>query len=121
MSGPVQTALRELEEILDRLSDPGPLEAADLEVLARSWDETTARLDQLVEAEPTADSRQCDLDRARLKRLIQRLPDVQRSLATHKSEVARQLFSENRRFKNMRSGYGSIAAGYATRKFNRQV
>ena len=116
MSAPVQTMLRHLDDILDRLSAPEDLEPKDLKKLAQRWDEATARLDKLVETE-RPNPRQRDLNRARLKQIIGRLPDVQKALASHKSDVARQLFSENRRFQSLRKGYGS-AVSQISRKFN---
>ena len=116
----IESTLGELGRVLDRLTEPEELAAEELAQLARVWDVAAERLDRLAEAAGgRGDPRLRDLNRARLKQLIQRLPEIQERLSRHKSDIARQLFSENRRFQSLRSGYGAASRG--SRHFSRQA
>lgn len=101
----MDAALTHLERILDRLSNPEKLQSDEVGFLAREWDTAVARLQTLVARGPKSPARQ--RLRPRLAQVIQRMSEVEEKLTRHKSAVARQLFSENRRFQALRRGYKS--------------
>ncbi len=101
--------LARLEAILDALAKPEELTAEAVGGLAREWDEEMVRLDHFPES--GAFQALSPGDRLYLQvwlqRLLDRLPSVQALLVAHKSDVARQLFSENRRFQALNSRYSA--------------
>ncbi|MEO5339755.1 MAG: hypothetical protein H7837_04440 [Magnetococcus sp. MYC-9] len=108
--------LSRLESILDRLTEPERLTAEEVGVLAQEWDVHLALLDAFPEGDiyrrlPAGERLYL---RVWLQRIQERLPAVQELLTAHKSELAQQLFSENRRFRAINSRYSADTWSGAT-------
>ena len=117
----MRTLLSQFETILDRLSSPESLEAEEVGHLAQDWDVAVQRLEQLSAdkaLETLPESERIYL-RVRLQRIIQRMPEVQALLVAHKSAVARQIFTENRRFQSLHNRY--IASFGGTSRLHQKV
>lgn len=111
----MKNALIQLETILDRLANPEALEAEELGHLVRDWDTAIRKLDAFPEDNTLSTSEKAPL-RFRLKRIIQRVPDIQSLLIQNKSDIAKRLFSENRRFKALSNGYGAMQRNSRSRQ-----
>lgn len=99
--------IQELDEILDRLQLPEELDADQLAALMSAWDQGMARLEPFTQRFPDGVA-PGDGTRERLTRLVKRIQEIQPLLMRHKSEVADQLFSENRRVQALRRGYDAV-------------
>ena len=113
--------LAHLERILERLSTPESLEAEEVGHLAQDWDSAMLQLENFPNGEVfrgLAPSEKIYL-RVRLERVIKKLPDVQALLVAHKSAVAQQIFTENRRFQSLHSRY--VASFGGTSKLHHKV
>ncbi|MBF0162242.1 MAG: hypothetical protein HQL88_08130 [Magnetococcales bacterium] len=112
----MKSILARLDLLLDRLSMPERLGVEEGASLLQEWDETMALLEHFPETTAFA----CLPAGERLylqvwlQRIQQRLPAVQSGLLAHKSELAKQLFSENRRFQSLNSRYAADTGGSAT-------
>ena len=109
----MRTVLAHLERILERLSTPESLEAEEVGFLAQDWDAAMLRLEQIPEEAAFAalpESEKIYL-RVRLQRLMQKMPAVEALLIAHKSAVAQQIFTENRRFQSLHSRYRASFGG----------
>ncbi|MBF0179853.1 MAG: hypothetical protein HQM03_07490 [Magnetococcales bacterium] len=98
-----------LEGLLDRLAEPERLDGEDVGEVMAQWDEDMAALEALTAKFPDGVT-PGDGTRERLTRFVKRIAEVQPELVKHKSEVADQLFAENRRMQSLRRGYGVMAA-----------
>ncbi|MEO5348752.1 MAG: hypothetical protein H7836_03790 [Magnetococcus sp. YQC-3] len=101
--------LTRLDAILDGLAKPEDLTAEAVGLLAQEWDALMGRLEQLPESAAYQALSPGDklYLRVWLQRILDRLPAVQGGLSAHKSDIARQLFSENRRFQAINSRYSA--------------
>ncbi|MBF0400424.1 MAG: hypothetical protein HQL90_06615 [Magnetococcales bacterium] len=105
----MRAILSQLEAILDRLAQPERLSAEEVGFLLRDWDTAMACLEGFPEsaaAAALAPGEKLYL-RVWLQRILERLPVVQDLLVVHKSDLAKQLFSENRRLKSLNSRYSA--------------
>ncbi|MEO5362018.1 MAG: hypothetical protein H7838_00120 [Magnetococcus sp. DMHC-8] len=109
----MRAILAQLESILDRLAAPDRLTADEVGFLAREWDDTMTRLDHFPDSDTLPPGEKLYL-RTWLQRLLQRLPAVQEQLLLHKSDIAKQLFSENRRFQALNNRYSAEFWGTGT-------
>ncbi|MBF0461884.1 MAG: hypothetical protein HQL87_10850 [Magnetococcales bacterium] len=112
----MRTVLLHLDAILDRLTKAEQLSAKEVGFLVREWGEAMARLERFPDSEafrvlPAGEKLYL---RVSLQRIIDRLPAVQHLLLTHKSDVAKQLFSEKRRFQALNSRYSAAFQGEGT-------
>ncbi|MBF0295383.1 MAG: hypothetical protein HQL96_09360 [Magnetococcales bacterium] len=98
-----------LESLLDRLAAPERLDGEEVGEMIALWDEEMAALEAITARFPEGVT-PGDGTRERLIRFVKRIDEVQPELVRHKSEVADQLFAENRRVQSMRRGYGVMAA-----------
>lgn len=109
----MRATLSHLERILERLSAPESLEAEEVGHLAQDWDAAMLLLERFPDGaafRALSPSEKIYL-RVRLERIIQRMPDVQAMLIAHKSVVAQQIFTENRRFQSLQSRYAASFGG----------
>ncbi|MEO5346173.1 MAG: hypothetical protein H7834_07325 [Magnetococcus sp. YQC-9] len=109
-TGTLSELLLRLNDLLDRLSAPESLDADDLSEMMRVWDRDMGELEVLTARFPDGVT-PGDGTRERLVRFVKRIAEVQPLLLHHKSEVADQLFSENRRVQALRRGYGAEVGG----------
>jgi hypothetical protein len=100
----VEKILTELEGILDSLSDPAKLEGGELSLLNSKWVHAIARLNSIMAQKVTVPRKDMPKLRKRLETILARMPKIQIQLSDHKSEVADQLFLENRRVQAIRQG-----------------
>ncbi|MBF0271224.1 MAG: hypothetical protein HQL98_03975 [Magnetococcales bacterium] len=107
-----------LNAVLDQCATPEMLSAQQFDGLMRVWDVGMAELESLTDRFPDGVT-PGDGTRERLNRLVKRINEVQPILLRHKSEVADQLFSENRRVQSLRQGYGAAAQG--SRRFHHRA
>ena len=105
--------LSRLDALLDRLAAPDRLGVEESTLLVQEWDETMLHLENFPDSAEFSLLSGGDKLYLRiwLQRLLRRLPTVQAGVLAHKSALAKQLFSENRRFNALNSRY---AAGGAT-------
>lgn len=99
--------LAHLERILERLSTPESLEAEEVGYLAQDWDHAILQLEAFPQGEAfkkLSSSERLYL-RVRLERIMERTPEIEALLVTHKSAIAQQIFTENRRFQSLHSRY----------------
>lgn len=109
----MRSVLAHLERILERLASPESLEAEEVGYLAQDWDAAMLQLEQFPEgdaSEALPPSEKIYL-RVRLQRIIDKLPEVQARLVAHKSSVAQQLFTENRRLRSLHTRYAASFGG----------
>jgi hypothetical protein len=100
--------LTELENTLDALSRPAGLEGDELSSLNNKWVRTITRLKELLAKKQQTSKQDAPRLRQRLEKILARMPEIQSLLTKHKSEIADQLFMENRRIQAVRQGaYGS--------------
>jgi hypothetical protein len=105
----MEQVLTELEIVLDALSNPARLEGEELALLSGRWVLSISRLKEVMSKKPNAERRDLPRLRKRLEIILARMPEVQTLLINHKTEVADQLFSENRRVQAIRQGgYGAL-------------
>ncbi|MBF0191431.1 MAG: hypothetical protein HQL99_09900 [Magnetococcales bacterium] len=109
-SGAMIDIVARLNALLDQCAAPETLSAAQFDGLMKAWDAGMAELERFTDRFPDGVT-PGDGTRERLNRLVQRINAVQPILLRHKSEVADQLFSENRRVQSLRRGYGAAAQG----------
>ncbi|MBF0444292.1 MAG: hypothetical protein HQL68_01780 [Magnetococcales bacterium] len=100
--------LTELENILEALSRPAGLEGDELSSLNNKWVRTITRLKEILAKKQQTPQKDVSSIRQRLEKILARMPEIQSLLNKHKSEIAEQLFMENRRVQAVRQGaYGS--------------
>jgi DNA repair ATPase RecN len=100
--------LTELENILEALSRPAKLEGDELSSLNNKWVRTITRLKEVLAKKQQTLKKDAPRIRQRLEKILVRMPEIQSLLNKHKSEIAEQLFMENRRVQAVRQGaYGS--------------
>ncbi|MBF0447584.1 MAG: hypothetical protein HQL67_05225 [Magnetococcales bacterium] len=103
----MEQVVAELERILALLAAPAALGGEQLALLNGQWVLAISQLQRLSSEESdgsfVADAEKSDLSQ-RLQTIISQLPEVTTLLQNHKSEVAGQLFTENRRVLVMRQG-----------------
>ncbi|MBF0380376.1 MAG: hypothetical protein HQL69_05115 [Magnetococcales bacterium] len=100
--------LTELENILEALSRPAGLEGDELSSLNNKWVRTITRLKEILAKKQQPPKKDASRLRMRMEKILARMPEVQSLLIQHKSEIADQLFLENRRVQAVRQGaYGS--------------
>jgi hypothetical protein len=105
----MEQILTELESILDSLSNPAQLEGGELSLLNSKWILSISRLKEVMGRDRSAMKAEVPKLRRRLEIILARMPEIQAQLINHKSEVADQLFSENRRVQAIRQGgYGAL-------------
>lgn len=109
-SAAIQEILTRLEAILERLALPGGLSGDEVAGLSQAWDVDMTRLESHASRFP-AGVTPGDGTRERMQRFVARIHEVQTQLSLHKSEIADQLFSENRRMQSLRRGYGVLTNG----------
>lgn len=107
---PIAELLTRLDLLLNRLATPEEIDADALDELMAAWDREMARLEELTARFPDGVT-PGDGTRERLTRFVRRMAEIQPVLMRHKSEVADQLFSENRRVQALRRGYGTAMGG----------
>ncbi|NGZ05625.1 MAG: hypothetical protein G8237_04650 [Magnetococcales bacterium] len=110
--------VQRLDGLLDRLAAPEGLDAEALAGLMVVWDREMVQLERFTSRFPEGVT-PGDGTRERLTRLVGRIQEIQPVLMRHKSEVADQLFSENRRVQALRRGYGAAVQG--SRLFHHRV
>ncbi|MBF0283638.1 MAG: hypothetical protein HQL51_04175 [Magnetococcales bacterium] len=99
-----QRLLKQLEALLPLMEHPETLEDDLLENLPLVWQQAVDDLEQLdregllIKEDPAL--------RSRLEAVLQRLPTALEAVRALQSDIAQQLFSENRRMKSLRA-YGS--------------
>lgn len=105
----MRAILSQLDAILDKLTQAETLSAEEVGFLVRDWDAAIARLEQFPESALSADlsSGERLYLRVWLARILERLPVVQDLLVVHKSDISKQLFSENRRLQSLNSRYSA--------------
>ncbi|MBF0154864.1 MAG: hypothetical protein HQL64_14075 [Magnetococcales bacterium] len=88
--------LDRMEQLLNLMAEPDKVEVDRLASLSREWEGVVQLLllESRVETYSADDRRRW---RDRLEGLMQRLPDIQTGLLTYQSEVAVQIYAENRR------------------------
>ncbi|MBF0427953.1 MAG: hypothetical protein HQL94_03455 [Magnetococcales bacterium] len=106
----IEETLLRLHAIMDRLSEPQPLSGEDIAELVQAWDVDMGSLESHVDRFPESIT-SGDGTREKIVEFVHRIAEVQPILVRHKSEIAEQLFSENRRVQSMRSGYGAAIRG----------
>ncbi|MBF0628178.1 MAG: hypothetical protein HQL91_08140 [Magnetococcales bacterium] len=109
-TGAIADILQRLHALLDQCAAPEVLSGEELAVLMGEWDREMIRLESFTDHFPDGVT-PGDGTRERLNRLVKRINEVQPVLVRHKSEVADQLFSENRRVQALRQGYGAVVNG----------
>lgn len=103
----MREVLASLERILERLLTPESLAAEEVGFLVQDWDSAMLLLETFPDGEGVGalvPSERIYL-RVRLERIMKKVPDVQAVLVAHKSAVAQQIFTENRRFQSLHSRY----------------
>ena len=105
----MERILTELESVIESLSNPADLDGEELSFLNEKWNLAISHLNEVIALNPhILGASEPDL-RPRLEQVIASLPEVQELLLSHKSEVAAQLFLENRRIKAIKQGgYGAF-------------
>ncbi|MBF0141960.1 MAG: hypothetical protein HQL57_02330 [Magnetococcales bacterium] len=104
----METTLGRLEELARLLERPELLDGESVGAMAQEWESAVLGLVQDHEAR-VASGRKAPLGvKRRLTGLLERLPAITAALATHRSEIARQLLAENRRLQAMRFEYGGM-------------
>ncbi|MEO5331951.1 MAG: hypothetical protein H7839_07990 [Magnetococcus sp. YQC-5] len=101
----IQTLLSRLNAILDQLGSPETLSGEDVGRLVAEWEMEMGRLEAYTSRFPEGVT-PGDGTREGMVRFVARIAEVQPILVQHKSEIADQLFSENRRVHALRRGYG---------------
>ncbi|MBF0137814.1 MAG: hypothetical protein H7833_04310 [Magnetococcus sp. DMHC-1] len=93
--------LDRLEKLLDLMARPDQIEDERLSSLTEEWEGVVQLL--LLESQVKT-NRATDKVRwrERLDGLLRRLPDIQSGLTAYQSEVAEQLYAENRRLQSLR-------------------
>ena len=105
----MEQILTKLEGILNSLSDPARLEGGELALLNSKWNHSIAQLKDAMARGHATPKKELPRLRKRLENILARMPEVQALLINHKSDVADQLFSENRRVQAIRQGgYGAL-------------
>lgn len=109
----MRDVLSHLERILSRLATPDSLGAEEVGHLTQDWDAAMLLLEHFPEDEAfhaLPPSEKIYL-RVRLQRLMQKVSEIQALLVAHKSDIARQIFTENRRFQSLQSRYAASFDG----------
>ena len=102
--------LTELENILDALSNPAQLEGGELSLLNTKWVRAISHLKTYMSKNAPQAKKDIPKLRQRLERILARMPEIQELLLDHKSEVADQLYVENRRVQAIRqAGYNAMS------------
>lgn len=114
----IQTLLSRLNSILDQLTCPDSLSGEDVGRLVAEWDMEMGRLEAYTNRFPEGVTPK-DGTREGIVHFVARIAEVQPILLLHKSEIADQLFSENRRVHALRRGYGVMTQ--ASRMIDRTV
>ncbi|MBF0308510.1 MAG: hypothetical protein HQL56_03125 [Magnetococcales bacterium] len=97
----MEELIRQLEEMLARMSKPELLEAEEVGLMADRWREVVGLLEKTGYAglDPAAKLNM----RLRLRKLTLALPGVMSLLDAQKSAIANRLFSENKRLGYMKA------------------
>lgn len=109
-TGTIAAIVQRLDALLDQFATPETLSGEQLAALVGAWDTGMEQLEALTSRFPDGVA-PGDGTRERLIRLVERINEIQPVLVRHKSEVADQLFSENRRVQSLRRGYGAVVNG----------
>ncbi len=96
----MERIIAHLERILDQVSDPETLDDEALERLSGTWNRLVLELEEAIQSR--RDPQEGSALKGRLKRVIERMPEVHARMHDYRSEIALQLAAENRRLNAMR-------------------
>ncbi|MBF0367977.1 MAG: hypothetical protein HQL52_00820 [Magnetococcales bacterium] len=103
---PMEKTITTLERLFEQLNDLESLESAEIDKIAGEWNSAMEKLTQK-SASHVRGAGDAQL-RERLTAIMKRLPDVQEGLEKSKSQVARQIFAEKRRFNTIKGSFDNF-------------